>query len=317
MSRKIIAITLNSAVDKIIRIEKIKSRHVIESDEHFAFPSGKAMNSAKTLESLETKVTGICFVGENDYNFFSQLNSSHIKLKLFKVFGNTRNNITLIDRNHSLIAHLKTSGYTLSEIDLEYLYAALNKIVKSNDIIILSGSLPRGVPVNSYRTLIEYFNKKGSKVVFDSSKLFLKEGIKAKPYLAKPNIKELADITNGTFSREKDIVNAAKAINRMGIEFVFVSRGAKGVIVTQNNRSGYWIGGLKSRLDNIQGNEIGCGDAMVGGISFGLYHNYDTENLINIAVATGTANLLKMGPGLCNAQDVKHLQERISIQFKQ
>ena len=56
----------------------------------------------------------------------------------------------------------------------------------------MSGSLPKGSPVNTYGTWVNACKKAGAKVILDADGELLAEGLKASPYLIKPNNHELS-----------------------------------------------------------------------------------------------------------------------------
>ena len=57
--------------------------------------------------------------------------------------------------------------------------------------MVLSGSIPQGVPDDIYAQLITECNRAGIKTLLDTSGEPLKKGILARPAMIKPNKKEL------------------------------------------------------------------------------------------------------------------------------
>ncbi len=314
---KIITITLNSAVDNVIEIENLRRGKVIRAKRTLRYASGKGINSSRTISCLRKKVTAFCFVGKTETHFFNDLKSTYFNIKIFPTEGVTRSNITVLDTSNNLLTHLQTQGYKLSIRQIDDFATIINQTITLNTVVVISGSLPNGVPNNMYYKLISKCNRRNCKVIFDSSKQPLKEGLKGKPYLVKPNIEELQELFGTKITSIKDIVKYGKIINAMGIEYVFVSLGKKGVIVTQRNDNGYWRGYIKEKINIHTGDEIGCGDAMIGGIAVGISENFELPKLINIAVASGSANLLTFGPGNCKYVDIVKFSKKVkTIYYK-
>ncbi len=312
---KIISINLNSAIDHHIEIDKFKLGSVIRAKESILYASGKAINSTRTISCLKKNITAFCFVGKNEAHFYNQLKSKYIKLNLFKVEEITRSNITIVDSNHNLITHLQTNGYKLKEELLHPFINQIEKQISKDDVVIISGGIPNGIPDDYYKILIELCNKKGSKVVFDSSGKYLKNGIKSNPFVIKPNIKELEELSGRKISNLAGIVKEAKELNKKGIELVFISRGEKGVVLTKRGETGYWTANVKIPLIKHEGDNIGCGDAMVGGIAVSLFKDNQIEDILKMAVACGAANILSKGPGICKLSDVNLLSKQVIIKF--
>ena len=312
---KIISINLNSAIDNHIVIDKFKLGNIIRAKQSLLFASGKAINSTRTISCLKQYVTAFCFVGKNEAHFYDQLKSKYIKLNLHYVDGITRSNITVVDSNHNLIIHLQTNGYKLSEKLLRPFTNQLEKLISVGDIVIISGGLPNGITDDYYKILIEFCNKKGSKVVFDSSGKYLKKGIDGNPFVIKPNVAELEELSGKKISSLSGIIKEAKKLNKKGIELVFISRGEQGVILTKRGQAGYWTANVKLSSMKHEGDEIGCGDAMIGGIAISLSKSNKIEDILKMAVACGAANILSKGPGICKLSNVKILSKQVIINF--
>ena len=312
---KIISITLNTAIDNLIEIDTFKQGSVIRAKHAAFYASGKAINSTRTISCLGKDVTALCFVGKNEAHFYNQLESKHITLKLHIVEGTTRSNITIVNANNDLIMHLQTHGYKLSKKLLQLFTNQLKTLISAGDIIIISGSLPDGLPHNYYKTLIEMCHKKGGKVIFDSSGVALFNGLEGIPYAVKPNLEELKDLSDKSLLNKSDIVKEAKNLNNKGIEYVFVSMEKKGVLLTKRGEAGYWEANVKLPASEHKGDEIGCGDAMIGGIAVSLSENSKTEDVLILATACGAANILSKGPGICDLRNVALLSKQVTIKF--
>jgi 1-phosphofructokinase family hexose kinase len=310
---KIITITLNPAVDHNILIGKFKTGDVTRAREATVTAAGKGINVARTVSGLGKQVTAFCFVGRNESHIYKQLRSKYFNLHLFPVSGTTRSNITVVDSGHHLVIHLQTNGFPLTEVLLQPLYPMLEKLSSEGDVVAFSGSTPEGVPVDFYQQMIAACNRKGCRVIFDSSGKYFKHGLGGIPHVIKPNMEELEELSGKKLSSLDDVVRESKALNEKGIELVFVSRGKKGVILTRKNHPGYWTANVKLPPRNPEGNEIGCGDAMIGGIALSLSYDYETEDILRMAVACGAANLLSKGPGVCEPADVKALFSQASV----
>jgi 1-phosphofructokinase len=271
---QIFSIVLNTAIDNIIEIEKFEKGIVTSAIYSKYYPSGKAVNSARTIASINENVTVHGFVGKSESDFFSSLNSTNLKMNLAKIKGRTRTNITLIDSNHELVLHTRTKGYLLTKNDFSVLCIKLSKIIKTGDVVILSGSIPEGISVNSFAKIIMICKSKNAKVIFDSSKSFLKSAIPYQPFAIKPNLDELSELVGRQLKTKSEIIEASSYLNHQGIEMVFVSNGAEGVILMTKGSNIYWTASLNLRQKRFNGEEIGCGDAMVGGIAVAIKEAY-------------------------------------------
>ncbi len=102
-------------------------------------------------------------------------------------------------------------------------------------------------------------------IIFDSSREALVAGLKAAPWLVKPNRRELEIWAGRKLPEMKDVIEAAHALREQGIAHVVISLGAEGALWV--NTSGEWIAKPPS-VDVVS--TVGAGDSMVGGLIYGL-----------------------------------------------
>ncbi|MCX2959224.1 MAG: PfkB family carbohydrate kinase, partial [Serratia symbiotica] len=76
-------------------------------------------------------------------------------------------------------------------------------------------------------------------IIFDSSREALVAGLKAAPWLVKPNRRELEIWAGRPLPVLEDVVAAAQALREQGIAHVVISLGAEGALWV--NASGAWI----------------------------------------------------------------------------
>lgn len=301
---KIITITLNTAIDNITEIDKFKIGSVVKATA-LRVQSGKGINVSRAIASLNNSTIALGFVGTKELNFFNELNSKKFKVRLLPVEDTTRMNVSIIDSKYNLIIHTRALGYKLKEIDIEQLIKKMATILKKDDIVVISGSIPNKEVSNAYYKIIHYCKTKEVKIILDSSGTALKIGIKAIPDIIKPNLEELQELAKQKISSESQIVSAAKKLNAGGIKLVIVSNGAKGIIATQKDETGYWKAFLKHKPSKFKGLEIGCGDSLIAGISIGLLKSENIESLLKLAIGCATANLFTKTPGLIKESLVK------------
>ncbi|MCB6759186.1 PfkB family carbohydrate kinase, partial [Phocaeicola vulgatus] len=82
-----------------------------------------------------------------------------------------------------------------------------------------------------YRELIEIVKRQGKQVILDTSGEYLREGLKAKPTMIKPNQEELEDLLGVEIKNREDLILAGKKLVSQGIPYVVISLGAKGALM--------------------------------------------------------------------------------------
>jgi len=145
------------------------------------------------------------------------------------VEGRTRINVKLTEEN-SEVTDLNFSGFTITEQDWQSFVTDSLEWLKDFDMIAISGSLPAGVSLDKFTTWMKQVKTICPKVVFDSSRDALVAGLKAKPWLIKPNDKELEMYVGRKLSTLAEIKAAAMELIDDGIENIVISLGSKGAL---------------------------------------------------------------------------------------
>jgi fructose-1-phosphate kinase PfkB-like protein len=140
----------------------------------------------------------------------------------------------------------------------------LTSAATAHGLLILSGSLPRGLPVTAYAQLIRLARRFGVKTLLDCDGPGFAAAVKARPFLVKPNEHELAQWWRKPLRSEKELVRAAHALSKQTHGWVLVSRGAKrSLLVNHKERFEYFAKppGVKPR------NTVGAGDALLAAVA--------------------------------------------------
>jgi fructose-1-phosphate kinase PfkB-like protein len=152
-------------------------------------------------------------------------------------------------------------------------------------LLILSGSLPRGVPVTAYAQLIRLARRFGVRTLLDCDGPPFAAAITARPFLVKPNEHELAQWWRKPLRSEGETVSAARALSEQTREWVLVSRGAKRILLV-NHADGFQFAVLPSRVKPR--NTVGAGDALLAAVAHQIQLGHEPEQWLCQAVMTGT-----------------------------
>jgi len=307
---KIITVTANTAIDLFIEVESLTASDNILAKSSSDFACGKGINVAKAIESLDNQVSCLGFAGNQSLAAFNALNTSLLHVDLSAVAGKTRTNITLFDSDDHKETHIRTTGFSVTDDDCQKLIENIDVSAEPGDIVILSGSLPPGAPGNLYQTIIELCHSKAAIAFLDTNGTGLISGIKARPYLIKPNQQELEGIIGRTLPDEQSTLVAAREIIDQGVQWVYVSRGDKGAIAVNEKLA------LSAYVNNVPGkivSKIGCGDSMVAGLAAATLKELDLNNTLKLGVACGTANLFSREPGIFDKNKLAEIADHVVI----
>nr|HPM00430.1 1-phosphofructokinase family hexose kinase [Bacillota bacterium] len=224
-------VTMNPAVDKTLEIDNFRIGAVNRISSIRLDAGGKGINVSKTIKALggSSLATGI-LAGSNGEYIKSYLDYLGIDNDFLFIKGETRINIKIVDKLNGTNTDINEPGTYLSAEELNLMEKKVFSEINSDSILVLSGSVPANVPKSIYQEWTERGKKSGARVLLDSDGELLREGIKAEPYLVKPNINELERLLGRKLESRDEIVKAAKSLLETGAEIVVVSLGADGAV---------------------------------------------------------------------------------------
>lgn len=275
----------------------------------YSAAGGKGLHVANIAHILGEDIITTGFLGGTTGEFIeNRLKEIGIKSNFVKISGTTRECLAFITDDLVQTEVLEPGPFVTEEEKSIFINMYDNLLVNS-DVIVASGSVPKNIEANIYAKLIEKANRADKKFLLDTSGELLKEGIKAKPFLIKPNKDELEMLTGKAVIDEKDILKHIKTLNQSGIKCVIVSLGAQGSLVCFNGNI------FKVTIPKVKAvNPVGSGDSLVGGFAVGIERNYPIEKIIALGAACGTANAMIKENGWVEMKTVNEIMEKVKIQ---
>ena len=306
----ILTITLNAAIDKRYVVAGSRPGEVNRVQECSYTPGGKGLNVSKPVKIAGAEIIATGFVGGNAGNYIvEQLKELGIASDFYHVKEESRSCINIWD----MVAHTQTEflepGFAVQSEDLEGFIDKFQGLIKTAEVVVMSGSAPRGVDANIYRRMIPMVKSIGKKVILDSSGEFLSEGIRSCPTMIKPNIDEIRFLTGLPCNTKEEIIQAAIKIHEKGIAMVVVSLGGAGSILVCEE--GVYV----ATIPKIQVvNTVGCGDAMIAGFAISLEEKLGREESLRRASAISAASALGRETGFFRIEDMQKLSPQIKIE---
>lgn len=284
-------VTMNPAVDKTVEIDNFRVGSVNRISSVRLDAGGKGINVSKTIKAMggSSLATGILAGGTGEY-IKSYLDHMGIDNDFVFINGETRTNVKVVDRLMGTNTDINEPGPIVSEENMSLLERNIFSGLNKDSILVLSGSIPSNVSSGIYREWTERAQKDGARVLLDSDGELLREGIKANPYMVKPNIGELERLFGRKLESVDKISEAANSLQRSGIEIVAVSLGAEGAVFAGGNKV--------IRAEGISvdvRSTVGAGDAMVAALALALQRGYSFERAVTLSTAAGAANVATDG----------------------
>ena len=305
----ITAVCLNPAIDHTVTVPALVPGGLNRVKSALSQAAGKGVNVAITMRRLGVDTTCVAFLPDrNGAMLARRLEDEGIAGAYVATEGAIRTNTKIVDLSTREVTEVNESGAAVTDAQIDQMTELLQRQARSSGMLVLSGSLPPGCPPDYYRRLIESLNGLGCRCVLDADAARLKEGLKARPFLIKPNRAELEQLTGAPAATLQDIDRAARGIARGGVGVVCVSLGGDGAYITDGDTA--W------RADCIRveaRSTVGAGDAMIGGLAAAFDRGEPLKDAFRLGVACGTASVMSDGTGLIDRETVDDLMDRVVI----
>lgn len=315
----LITVTLNPAIDQTVHLTELIPGTVHRARHAEQHAGGKGVNVAGCLSDWrraeEPPIIATGMLGRiNAPTFQSFFDAKGIIDRFVRLPGQTRRNIKLLDETTGDTTDINLPGLTPQPEHLDELQAVLEAETQPGSTVVLSGSLPPGLPDSTYRDLVAQLNRRGARVLLDSSGLPFREALAAPagalPWAIKPNQHELEEWAGKPFANLSEMVQVALMLCRRGIGLVIVSRGAEGALFVSER---HVLLGHPPLLTVTS--TVGAGDALVAGVVAAVREKADPERLVRLSIAFATAKLAQPGPNLPDHDTVLAQMRKVTVKW--
>ena len=258
---------------------------------------GKGVNVARVLRALgATPVIAGLAGGPTGTAIRAELAEAGFADALTPIAGESRRTVTIVSELDSEPTMCAEPGPAISLAEWANLRARFAETAARAAVVVLSGSLPPGVPDDGYAQLIELARDLGARTILDTSGPALLAGLEAGPDIVKPNAAELRAATG-----IDDDLAAAHALARKGTA-VIASLGPGGLLAVTG--TGSW----RARPPKpLTGNPTGAGDACVAALALGAANRASWSNTLVKAVAASAAAVVCPVAGDIDRDTYEHL----------
>ncbi|MCM8804158.1 MAG: 1-phosphofructokinase family hexose kinase [Candidatus Omnitrophica bacterium] len=308
MPPKIYTISLNSSIDFTFYLKDILFEDVNRIEKIRVDPGGKGMNISRMLKKLGEESISITFIGKNNGKFYKDLlKKEKINFIPIKISGELRNIYNFISQKKVL--RFNEKGPEIKREELKKLWYILENLnFKEGDFLVMSGSIPPGIKKNIYAEIIKKVKKHNLYTVVDADGEVLKEAIKEKPFIIKPNIEELERCLNEKIENFKKLNDICIYLINSGISIILVTIGKNGAILFSKEKIIY----SKPPEINFK-SSIGCGDAFLSAFLYKFKKGKSYDECLKFAVATGTAKAEEEGTKMPSLSKIKKILPFVKI----
>lgn len=308
----IITVTLNPALDQTVEVEHL----VLADTNRVSAPlrvdiSGKGINVARGLKALGCEVFACGLApGQRGRQIEQHLLDSGIGCDFVHVSGETRTNITVLDRSTHTSTQLLLPGPQLDPAAIDELHERLRRRLQPGGWLVLTGSIPPGGDPGIYGDLIRMATEMGAFTAFDADGPIVEPVLASGVYptLLKMNDHELSRLCHMEIEDDQLALQVARKLHARGIPNVVITLGGEGAVAVTTDGE-YMV--RPPRIDVVSA--VGAGDGFMSGLLCGLVRDGAWESALTLATATGAAICLAPGTVLRTPADVERLRPQAHV----
>ena len=306
----VLTVTLNPAMDKIWKGRYVSAGKNSICEKKMLSAGGKGINVTRALNHFGLKSIATGFIGGLAGKHLCQcLQKEGIGFDFVLLNAETRTNTTIIDVRTNQITRLVEEGPRGKSRDFQNLKSKYFSLLRKRWCVVLAGRNLPGIKENVYFDLIDMAKRKNVLTILDASGKSLSFGLKAKPFMIKPNLEEAQYAIDRKLDSLLKVKKAVHFFFAMGIKISIISMGARGAVGFDGHNV-YWVKPPKIKVVN----PVGCGDAFIAGFLWGIYQKQTFSESMQFAVATGTMNALSLQPGDVRQRNLKRILRRVKVQ---
>jgi tagatose 6-phosphate kinase len=300
----------NTSLDRSVVLQELRPGAVNRVQDVQTYPGGKGLHVALTVATLGEPVRLVGLIDEAHRSFFEdRLSSAGVEFHGVMIGGSLRTCLAIREEGPGRVTEILEPGPGTDPETRARLTSLFLELAGESDLAVLSGSAPPGFGDAVYGELVASLRGKGVRCLVDASGGLLRGAVAAAPSLIKPNRDELTELAGRPIEGAPAAVEAARELSRKGPEMVVVSLGAEGAVAVQEDRA--WRAEAP-RVEVV--NAVGSGDCLLGGVAVGLARGLDTESILTLGVACGTANAQSRETGSASRADIDRLLPTVRVE---
>ncbi|TDR79799.1 1-phosphofructokinase family hexose kinase [Paludibacterium purpuratum] len=302
----IITVMLNPVLDQTLYLDRLRPGAVNEADNGQVYPGGQGVNIARGLADWGVPVIATGVLGtENAAPFAALFAAKGISNRFVLQEGSCRSTVKLVDRTSGLTTEVNQPGQPIQPDAYAACLWQIDRLCQPGSLVVLTGSLPPGLPDDTYAWLIARLALHESRVALACGGQALMQAIGGLPlpFCINPNRQELAQAVGQALPEVRDVLHAALHWHRNGVAQIVVSLARSGALFVAEGKA--WHAQAHGM--------IGDGDALLAGWLAAQHQRRDIEDAMRLALACSTGMLGIVGSHSPATSTVRDLAREVRL----
>jgi 1-phosphofructokinase len=307
----IVTVTLNPALDKTALVDVMRANALNRLREVTLDAGGKGVNVSAMARALGGATLAAGFAGGyTGEELLARIAERGIAHDFVRITAMTRINLKVMDAEGRL-TELNEPGPVILSEEWEALEQKLSALAAAGNIFVLSGSLPQGIPADTYKNLCVSLRSAGARVFVDADGEAFRRALEAPPDYIKPNRYELLQY----FGEEDDgspteahLLGLLRKLLDRGVSLAALSMGAEGALFACPDAA--W---RAEALPVPVRSTVGAGDCMVGALAYGIERGLPWEECLALSMAASAGAVTTAGTKAPEVSMVEELLKQVRL----
>jgi 1-phosphofructokinase len=297
---------------------------IVRAERELAIPSGKGVDASLVLHELggETVVLGLR-AGLNGRLHAGLLEQRGIAHDMVPAEGETRMATILVDLTAQQQSTISAPTLAAGEEQLAGLIKRVRRHAGQAWGLICGGSLPPGLPEDSYARVLRAARACGLVTLLDTSHEALRQGVVGLPDVLKINVRELRDLSRAGTPRAytvgggaldgEDLADLAQALagylGHWASQAIVITLGERGALAATQE------GAYVARPPSVRVvNTAGAGDALDAGLMLARSRGQDWPAALALGTAAAASVVANEGTAICSRDQVHELLDKVRVE---
>ena len=307
----ILTVTLNPALDLSSSLERVIPGPKLRCTTPTVDPGGGGLNVSRAISHLGGKSLALIALGGTvGLRLRTLLEVEGIDLLAFEIDGETRQSLAITSTIQTEQYRFVFPGPEWAPEQVTKAMHSIENAVQQVAILVISGSLPPGVPPGFTATLAARLPSK-KRIVVDNSGApldWLVENPSAIEVL-RMDATEADTLSGKVLTTRQDAADFARNLTNRGVaKVVIIARGADGSVMAAPE-------GLYHSCCDVTEirSKVGAGDSFVGAFALAMDRGETWPEALRLGVAAAGAAVMTDGTELCQRADTENLLQKTEI----
>jgi 1-phosphofructokinase family hexose kinase len=305
----IVSLTANTTIDQTVFIPSLQVGKTIRATSTYQSMGGKPTDASWILgevgiPSLALGIAG----GATGRKAEALLQARGVTVDFLWIDTDTRINMIIIAEDTGEMTTITTNTLQVRPEHIDQLRAKYADALEQATVVVIGGTLPKGMQPEFYTEFIGMARQRGIPVVFDAAEPNLSAGLKAQPTYIKPNRDELGGLVGRTVTTIDDAYHAGREVwERYGVAPI-ISLDKDGGLAVLPGRA-WHVPILPIKVVSA----AGAGDGVLAGVTGSLHLGQPIEEGLRLGFACAAAVCLQPGTADLRRADVERLLPQVQL----